>query len=71
MCRERSSSGSAAGVAYGYAVYGPEDGISNLAEVSLTKRLDPLLPYTLHPCSTPATSQAPRKDTVSTLSKCH
>ena len=32
MCRERASSVSAAGVAYGYAVYGPEDGISLFAE---------------------------------------
>ncbi len=34
----------AAGVAQGCAVYGPKDGISNVNEDSLTKRLDPLLP---------------------------
>jgi hypothetical protein len=35
---------SAAEVAQGCAVYGPEDGISNLVVAPLTKRLDPLLP---------------------------
>jgi hypothetical protein len=59
----------AAGVAQGCTGYRPEGGTSNLVETSLTKRLDPLLPYTLRPCSTPATSQAPRNDRISALSK--
>ena len=42
MCLEFSSSDSVAAVAQGCAVYGPKDGISNLAGAPLTKRLLPV-----------------------------